>query len=96
MFNFELPGASYLNESFFYCPFGVLLESSLSWKFHVNNVALKVSRTVGVVACLRHFVTRKQRTIMLKCPFSYKKSQILQPRLNALIIDSSVSSEFVL
>ena len=29
----------------------------------------------------------KQRTIMLKCPFSYKKWQILHPRLNVLIID---------
>ena len=34
---------------------GVLLDSNLSWKFHINNVALKVSRTVGVVARLRRF-----------------------------------------
>ena len=37
---------------------GVLLDSNLSWKFHIDNVALKVSRTVGVVARLRHFVPR--------------------------------------
>ena len=37
---------------------GVLLDSNLSWKFHINNVALKISRTVGVVARLRHFVPR--------------------------------------
>ena len=37
---------------------GVLLDSNLSWKFHINNVALKVSRTVGVVARLRRFVPR--------------------------------------
>ena len=36
----------------------ILLDSNLSWKFHINNVALKVSRTVGVVARLRHFVPR--------------------------------------
>jgi len=36
----------------------VLLDSSLSWKFHFNNVALKVNRTVGVVARLRHFAPR--------------------------------------
>ena len=35
-----------------------LLDSNLSWKFHIDNVALKVSRTVGVVARLRHFVPR--------------------------------------
>ena len=37
---------------------GVLLDSNLSWKFHINNVTLKVSRTVGVVARLRHFAPR--------------------------------------
>ena len=37
---------------------GVLLDSNLSWKFHINNVALKIGRTVGVVARLRHFVPR--------------------------------------
>ena len=37
---------------------GVLLDRNLSWKFQINNVALKISRTVGVVARLRHFVPR--------------------------------------
>ena len=37
---------------------GVLLDSNLSWKFQINNVALNISRTVGVVARLRHFVLR--------------------------------------
>ena len=36
---------------------GVLLDSNLSWKFQINNV-LKISRSVGVVARLRHFVPR--------------------------------------
>ena len=37
---------------------GVLLDSDLSWKFHINNAALKISRTVGAVARPRHFVPR--------------------------------------
>ena len=37
---------------------GVLLDSNISWKFHINNVALKIRRTVGVVARLKHFVPR--------------------------------------
>ena len=37
---------------------GVLLDSNLSWKFQINNVALKISRAVGVVASLMHFVPR--------------------------------------
>ena len=35
-----------------------ILGSNLCWKFHIDNVALKVSRTVGVVARLGHFVPR--------------------------------------
>ena len=31
---------------------------NLSWKLHINNVALKVGRTVGVFARLRHLVPR--------------------------------------
>ena len=38
--------------------FGVLLDSNLSWKFHIYNVASKISRTVGVVTRLRHLVPR--------------------------------------
>ena len=37
---------------------GVLLDSNLGWKFQINNVALKISRTFGVVALLRHIVPR--------------------------------------
>ena len=37
---------------------GILLDSNLSWKFHVEyvNVALKISRIIGVIARLRHFI----------------------------------------
>ena len=37
---------------------GVLLDSGLSGKFHINSAALKVNRAVGVVARLRHFLPR--------------------------------------
>ena len=37
---------------------GVLLDSNLSWKFQIDNVALKIRKTVSVVARLRHFVPR--------------------------------------
>ena len=38
--------------------FGVVLDSNLSCRFHINNVASKISRTVGVVTRLRHLVPR--------------------------------------
>ena len=35
---------------------GVLLDSHVSWKYHIDNVALKISRIIGVIARLRHLV----------------------------------------
>ena len=35
---------------------GVLLDSHLSWKYHIDNVALKISRIIGVIAHLWHLV----------------------------------------
>ena len=35
---------------------GILQDSNLSWKFHIEYVALKISRIIGVIARLRHFV----------------------------------------
>ena len=35
---------------------GVLLDSHVSWKYHTDNVALKIRRIVGVFASLRHVV----------------------------------------
>ena len=35
---------------------GILLDSNLSWKFHIEYVALKTSKIIGVIARLRHLV----------------------------------------
>ena len=35
---------------------GVLLDNHLSWKHHIDCVALKISRIIGVIARLRHLV----------------------------------------
>ena len=37
---------------------GVLIDCSLSWKFHIEHVVVKISRLVGIIAKLRHFVPR--------------------------------------
>ena len=34
----------------------VLIDSHLSWKFHIDYVASKLSKIVGIIARLRHFV----------------------------------------
>jgi len=35
---------------------GILVDSNLSWKFHIEYVALNISKIIGVIACLKHFV----------------------------------------
>ena len=35
---------------------GVLIDDHLSWKYHIDHIAAKISKTVGIIARLRHFV----------------------------------------
>lgn len=34
---------------------GVMIDNSLSWKFHLHFIALKISKTIGIISRLRHF-----------------------------------------
>ena len=36
---------------------GILLDSNLDWKFHIDNIALKINKIVGVIACLRQYLS---------------------------------------
>lgn len=36
----------------------ILLDSNVSWKFHIEYVASKISKIIGVIARLRHLVPR--------------------------------------
>ena len=35
---------------------GVIIDQHLSWKHHINYIALKISRNIGIISRLRHFV----------------------------------------
>ena len=35
---------------------GVLIDDHLSWKYHIDHIATKISKTVGIIARLRHFI----------------------------------------
>ena len=35
---------------------GILIDKNLSWKHHIDYIAIKVSRTVGLITKLRHFL----------------------------------------
>ena len=36
---------------------GILIDKTLSWKHHIDHIAIKVSRTVGLITKLRHFLS---------------------------------------
>ena len=38
---------------------GVMIDNHLSWKHHINYVALKICRNIGILSKLRHFVPPK-------------------------------------
>ena len=35
---------------------GILIDQNLSWKNHIDNISTKISRHIGLIARLRHFV----------------------------------------
>ena len=37
---------------------GVLIDNRLSWKHHINFISSKLSKTIGVISKIRHFVPR--------------------------------------
>ena len=37
---------------------GRLIDSNLSWKFHIDYICQKASKKIGIIAKLRHFVPR--------------------------------------
>lgn len=41
---------------------GTLIDDQLSWKQHINHVAIKISQTIGLISKLRSFVPRHTLT----------------------------------
>lgn len=37
---------------------GIIIDNNLSWKHRIDHVAMKMSRTVGLICKLRHFLPR--------------------------------------
>lgn len=35
---------------------GVLIDSNLSWRYHIDHISSKISKGVGIIARIRHFV----------------------------------------
>jgi hypothetical protein len=58
MYNNELNGYTELNCEDYIKYLGVLMDKNLSWKYHVEHVLSKISKTVGMISKLRHFVPK--------------------------------------
>jgi hypothetical protein len=56
--NIKLDGSS-LEQSEFFKYLGVLLDRNLSWKFHINVICKKLSKNIGMISKLRHYVELK-------------------------------------
>ena len=51
---------------------GVLIDSNLSWKYHIGHITSKISKTVGIIARLRYYVpTNVLLTIYQSLIFPY-------------------------
>ena len=53
---------------------GVLIDKNLTWKYHINAVTAKISKTIGLISKLHHFIPRH---ILL-----YIYQTLIHPHLN--------------
>ena len=37
---------------------GILIDNNLSWKYHIDHIVIKISRTIGLISKLRYFVPK--------------------------------------
>ena len=37
---------------------GILIDNNLSWKYDIDHIVIKISRTIGLISKLRHFVPK--------------------------------------
>ena len=37
---------------------GLMIDSNLSWKYHIESICHKISKSIGIIAKVRHYVPR--------------------------------------
>ena len=45
------------------------MDKNLSWKYHVEHVLSKISKTVGMISNLRHFVPKQIHHLLYPCQY---------------------------
>ena len=46
---------------------GIIIDNNLSWKYHIDNIASKISKAIGIIARLRHFVPSQTLSNIYQC-----------------------------
>ena len=46
---------------------GATIDSNLSWKYHINHVALKIGKTIGTIARLRSYAATSTLLNIYRC-----------------------------
>ena len=68
---------------------GILIDSSLSWKYHFAHITSKISKTIGIISRLRYYVpTNTLLTIYRSLIFpylSYVWGQVAQTYINQVL-----------
>ena len=39
---------------------GLVIDSDLSWKYHIESISHKISKSIGIIARIRHYSTRRR------------------------------------
>ena len=74
IFNSQKSGNASLESKDYFKNISVLLNKHFSCKFHSDTIISKISKTVGLIAKLRHFIPR---CIVLKEIYFWKKNMVL-------------------
>ena len=56
LFDPNTNSVAYLEQQDYVKYLGILIDKNLSWKYNIDYVASKISRTIGIIARLRHFI----------------------------------------
>ncbi len=46
---------------------GVIVDGNLTWKYHIDNITSKISKTIGIITRLRHFVPLSTPQNIYRC-----------------------------
>ena len=45
---------------------GILIDSFLNWNFHIDELSTKLSRAVGMLAKIRHYINEKTPSMLYR------------------------------